>query len=709
MKRPAFLLGLYSIGGQVLLLRELVSSLNGDELFIGTALVGWLLAVAIGASFGGRKRGGFRINHLFIAGSVILPLSLLLIRTVPSYLIITAGEIIPFSTAAVISILMMSPVGIISGMLFSSIASLGYRPSESIIQAYLYEGIGAFVGGVLITLLVGTLYSALSMAFLLAIATIVINYTTPRLRKSAPAIILILIAAVIIKFSVPPLDKYIDQRKYRPYQVAISYDTPYGHQVILSRDSTLTLMTDNTVEATYPDLMTSENILLPPLLYTGDSARILIIGRAEFGPAQLADSLPGIKVTAVDPRMSLTARLNKLGITGAGAIRIDDEPFRFIGRANLLNRYDIIIINSGEPDNYRSGRFLTERFFNLCRLILKEKGMIFLPTNYDSDRYISPEKKTLLAELKNTLSRSFRFVAGWPGDMTLFFASNDSLFNLSPDSLIARSRRLGYSSQYMNDIYLSDRLQSAKIDRLNDALTVTSDFNSIDRPTLIFRQALYRAKTGSIDKWLLPFIYENHLWLYLFPIGIIILFGFSLIHRQKRRRIGLCLYFTAGLVSLSLELISFYLYQSSAGSLYSEMGFLIGVFMLGLSLGTYMASKLEPERLEIPSLLMLLISIILFLLTHDKVAMYALLYYYLFFLFTMALATAGIFVAATNRYYFGRSESNRGLGYAFEIIGSAIGALLPTTILLPIIGLTGVLISLIAVIVLAVTMAAITS
>jgi hypothetical protein len=44
MRRLAFLLGFYSACGQVLLLRELVSSFNGDELFIGTALFGWLAA-----------------------------------------------------------------------------------------------------------------------------------------------------------------------------------------------------------------------------------------------------------------------------------------------------------------------------------------------------------------------------------------------------------------------------------------------------------------------------------------------------------------------------------------------------------------------------------------------------------------------------------------------------------------------------------------
>ncbi|SYZ73099.1 membrane hypothetical protein [Candidatus Zixiibacteriota bacterium] len=709
MKRPAFLLGLYSIGGQVLLLRELISSLNGDELFIGTALVGWLLTVAIGAGLGGRKRLSFSPRTLFIAGSLILPISLVAIRILSVLLTAIPGEIIPFSTAALISILMMAPVGIISGLLFAFVAKQGYRPSESIIQTYLFEGFGAFVGGILITLLVGTFFSTFSMAILLVITVLAILLSPSDWRKWWPTAILILIAAVIVKFAVPPVDANIDQWKYRLYKVETSFDTPYGHQVILSRDSAITLMTDNTVEATFPDIMTAENILLPPLLYSGDSARILLIGRSEFGLAQLADSIKGLNMTAIDPRAKLTAEINRLNLGGSSAVRIDDEPFRFAGRASLVNRYDIIILNCGEPDNYLGGRFLTERFFNVCRRVLKEKGMIFIPTHYDTDRYLSVEKKAILSDLHNTLNRSFRFVHEWPGEMTLFFASNDSLFELPTDSLVTRARQFGYSPQYINDNYLPDRLQPEKEGRLAEAISASGEFNTVGRPVLIIRQALYRARAGSVDKWLLPFIYENHLWLLIFPVGFILMFFSAATGRRKRRRVGLCLYFMAGLISLSLELISFYLFQSSAGSLYSEMGALIGVFMLGLSLGTYMASKLDPERLEIPSIFLILFTTLLFLLTHDRVSIHALLYYYLFFLFTVALATAAVFVAATNRYYFGRSESNRGLGYAFEIVGSSIGALLPITILLPIIGLTWILVSLLAVIILTLAVSLISS
>jgi hypothetical protein len=89
---------------------------------------------------------------------------------------------------------------------------------------------------------------------------------------------------------------------------------------------------------------------------------------------------------------------------------------------------------------------------------------------------------------------------------------------------------------------------------------------------------------------------------------------------------------------------------------------------------------------------MLLAATLLFLFTFDSVKPQALLFYHLFFLFVVAAATGSLFVAATNRYYPTGLESNRGAGYACELIGSSVGALLTATILLPVIGLQWLLI-----------------
>ncbi len=56
----------------------------------------------------------------------------------------------------------------------------------------------------------------------------------------------------------------------------------------------------------------------------------------------------------------------------------------------VLSKYDIIIINCGESDSYRNSRLISADFLMTASTMLKDGGLIFLPTLYDSDRHISP-------------------------------------------------------------------------------------------------------------------------------------------------------------------------------------------------------------------------------------------------------------------------------------------------------------------------------
>ena len=121
MKRQGFALGVLSIGGQVLLLRELVSSLNGDEIFLGTALFGWLVAVAAGAYLGGRIGHGINLSRLFALGAILTLVMIIAARLSPLAVTDFTGEIVPLSAAVAISFAAMCPVGFISGRLFPAI------------------------------------------------------------------------------------------------------------------------------------------------------------------------------------------------------------------------------------------------------------------------------------------------------------------------------------------------------------------------------------------------------------------------------------------------------------------------------------------------------------------------------------------------------------------------------------------------------------
>ena len=700
MKKLAFLLGLLSVGGQVLLLRELISSLNGNELFIGTALFGWLISVAIGAYIGGIKKLSISNKLLFVIASILLPVMIFSIRFTPLLFSNIPGEIIPFTQAAVLSIIAMIPIGIISGWLFTGINREGYKPSESIITAYLYEGIGAFWGGLIIASLSGHFLSTPALSIFIAAVTLVILF----FQLSKKGLIFIgtftFCVLIILGFINDRIDSYTDTIKYKPFVVEKSFDTHYGHQTILSRDSALYLITDNITEAAHPAIEQAENVIIPPLLIKPDAKNILYIGRAEFGLMQLCDSFPYIDLTTIDPRQILTNELKSQFVFPQNTRVLTSDPVKLFKDGSLLSRFDIVILNAGNPDNHRTARLYTSEYFVSLRTILKDDGLLYIPTKYDTERYILPEKGKILSILNSTIKSAFKYTGIWPGLTTAVFASDDSTSLLiSTDSLISHYELIEYNPQYVNDSELEDRLNDLRVMRLNDAINPESPIHSINNPILPHYQALYRSRSHGHDAVIIPLILEHPYWLWAIAVLIIAFFVFSLAIAKRRRVFSLFIYFIAGLVSLSLELITFYLYQSQAGSLYSEMSILIGTFMLGLAGGTYYTGKLDRDNLEYPAILLLLTAAIVFAATFENIHSSVRLIYYSMFLFTTAAATGSLFTAVTRRYYFGKSGANRGTGYAIELAGSALGALLTLTILLPVIGLTWLLYMIIALLV----------
>jgi spermidine synthase len=496
-------------------------------------------------------------------------------------------------------------------------------------------------------------------------------------------------------------DSQIDGFKYPSYQVVESFDTPYGRETLLTRDSSIVLMTDNNMEGVSTDLLTAENLLIPPFAYRPNAKRVLVFGRTELGIEQSADKLGGISITAVDPRRRLTSALDGSRLD-AQVTRVADDPLAFALNSGGSEKYDIIILNPSDLGSFKNSRMITPGFLSAVKTLLEDKGVLYLPTNYDSDRYITTREVALLATIHGTLAAVFRQVEAWPGNMTLFFASDNAELSLSYDSIITHLSQLTYQPQFISDNYLIDRLSEFRTSRLNAAINYVSAVNSIDRPILVHHQTLYRSRLSNVDSRLTSIVLEKS-WLYVAaPILILLLFSATVVRDGRRRCYGLFLYFTAGVVSLTLEMVSFYAYQSSAGSLYSELAALIGTFMFGLSAGAYITYKSAVKHADLSALTMLIVATVVFAVTFQRVPTSMQLPYCLLFLLTDALGAGSLFAAATRRYYESAPNRNRGSGYALDLVGSSIGAVLPTILLLPTIGLSWLLLSVVSLLAIAV-------
>jgi len=498
----AFALGLFAITGQVLLLRALISNLNGNDLFIGIALFSWLLAVVTGAYIGGKGRNSSYTCKLFIIGVVITPIIITLIKLSPAWVTSVAGEYIPFTSAVIISVLAMLPIGLISGWLFPLISHEEVRTRKSIVYVYLWEGVGAFVGGLVIVCISGSLLSILQISILMGFATLLFCFIAGRPSSIGNTIIKVtslLILTIVVLYLSNWIDDKIEKKLFPGYEIQASFDTHYGHQVLLLRDSSYVLISDNNLEAVSSDLITAENYLIPPLLYNNRIKNVLYLGRSEFGVGEVANKFNGLNFTAIDPRLILSRQLNELNKNNSVTKIKHDDPIAYFSELGRESIYDLIIINPGNIESYKNSRFLTERFFRKCKFLLSDSGILFIPTNYDTDRYIQPGSGEILSVINNTLNSVFKSTYAWAGDMTLFFASDRQMPELSIDSISAMVSKLEYEPYYINEYYLSDRLNEIHQERINSVLNSSDQVNRIEKPILSHLQTKFKARADKSD------------------------------------------------------------------------------------------------------------------------------------------------------------------------------------------------------------------
>jgi SAM-dependent methyltransferase len=686
MQRDGLLLGVIATGGQVLILRELISSLQGDELFIGTALCGWLLWGAVGAYWGGKRHSVVSNVTLFAPAALILPIVIIIARLSPLIITRTVGEALSFTYAASLSFIITLPGALVCGYLFAAIVRRDGNYAACMLRIYYSEGVGAFVAGALVSILTSNNVSTLSTAGVLSCASLAA--LSFRSHLSGFAKVLGAAAAIAAGLAVitagPLIDRTIDRYKYRPYEVTASFDTPYSHQTILQRGGAHVLLTDNMVESTESDILTAENFLLPPLAYVSNAKDILVFGQMDLTLPPLLENLPNLSITEVDMRPPLHERVRKLSYGEKSFRYIQNDPVAFL-RLARSGSFDAVILPLDESGSYRGLRLMTGRALADIRRVLRPHGVLHLVTTYNSEEYVLPDDKQLFSTIRATLEAVFPRVIVWPGSSTLFLAGDSTLAISQPDSIAARLNRLNYRPQFLNESYLPDRLSKWQVERINNALRMSCEANSFDHPSLANLQIIRRSSAYVVDRWVQEFMRKPSILGAIMMCVAVSLLGFSAVGR-RRKWFGLGLYFTAGLVSLNLELISFYVYQSIAGILYSRLSLLVGSFMLGLAVGARITTVIRSKLLASATLALLAATTLIFMATCMKVPPDFALPYHVALQFVVAFCTGSLFVAAT-RYYYGETTGHGGIGYAIELAGSSLSALVTMPLLLPAVGL----------------------
>jgi len=585
-----FIIGLISILGQVVLLRELNVALFGVELFYILALGLWLLWSAAGTWIGSRinAAANWTIPALFLLWAFFLLMDVFFIRGSRVLFAGVPGAYLPFYHQFGIVMLAVSLPGMLLGWLFRDCARLYCQSGRTLASAYAVECAGGVVGGLLATgfLLWGipnlTIAVLCSVVALLGVVFALEKPDHP--FRTVGLILSILLISLLLRVTI--YDR--QATAWNHPDLLASRDSAYGRitvtglsgQVAVYENDTLSFETEGT---------SAEAFVHPAMLQHSRPDSVLLLGGALEGLIGEVQKHHPREITAVElnPVLVNTVR-SYLPAVIKESLKEKNVRLAYADPRQYLlqpGAYDLILVGMPEPDTGQANRFYTEDFFRLCASRLNPEGVLALRLR-SAENFWTPVLRERMRSVHTALKLVFPHVVFLPGATNVILASTTPL-PLSPEMIVARWQKRHVSARLVSPPYLRYLYTNDRFAEINGDLQQTGGTPNTDVRPLCYRYTLLM--------WLSKFFpalgsFNVSVSGLVFPaVSGVFLLGLALCFCFSRRREGLrrgVLVFTAAFVGMVQETILILYYQVKAGVLYRDLGVLLMAFMAGLALGS---------------------------------------------------------------------------------------------------------------------------
>jgi spermidine synthase len=737
LKISLLIMGLSSITAQIVLLRELLVSFLGNELTLGVILASWLILVAAGSFLAGKSVEKVeRKLEVFVAFqlifSVAFPFAIFLCRIFKNILLATPGEVLGFAPIFYSSLLILLPVTLPYGALFTYGCKLYAQYAEenaaSIGKVYIIETIGSMIGGLLITFLLIQYLNPFTIAFSISLLNSLMSIFILRLKpKSSKAsfqkalmILSILLSFLFAYGLLPQTSSSIHQSsirsQWRGLNVIHYENSIYGNITVTKRGEQYTFFADGVPSITtpVPDIASIEDFVHFPMLFHGKPESILILNGGAGGMIHeiLKYPVKHIDYVELDP---LLLKLVQEFPTHLTQSELSDKRVKihytdgriFVQRTG--GRFDIIFIGLPAPQSLQTNRLFSSEFFSLARGKMNPDGILAF-TLPGSITYLSPELRDLNGCILDTLKNVYCHVRVIPGDVNLYLASDsDFLKNISSNEISKRFEERKIKASLITRNYIEYRLNERWLKWFQQSMGgrkihVNSDFHPLAVFfNLSYWNSLFSPYLTEVFKW-----YErSSLTLSVTKIILITLILAALFIRiphLSRHSITYSI-FTTGLTGMIFNLAIIFAFQTLYGYLYHQIGLLIAIFMFGIASGSLLITK-RLDRIKKDSLLFLKteMAIILFSVLFPFVflvpshnlenkVVYFILYGAVLIMSFLSGMSIGLQFPLANKIYLssysgkGMLGETAGLLYAADLLGGFFGGLSGGILLLPILGL----------------------
>jgi spermidine synthase len=694
-------LGVSAVMTQLVLMRELLGAFSGNELVFGISLGSWLLLTGAGTWLGRlpvRLKDPARALVVGLVLVAIIPLVQVVAVRVLRDVVFLRGAAVGVTGTVLGCLALLFPFCLVSGALLTLACALLDRRvargegASALGRVYVADSLGSIGGGILFSFVLVPWLDHFALlcfpaALNLLLAIVLAGHFRRRLLLASTVIIALGLTAHVLLIDADGITTAI-QHWGQP--TVFRANSPYGRLVVTDDSGQLTFYENGVPVISTHNIDQVEETVHYAMSQRPDARQVLLLGGGVAGTAReiLRYGVGGVTYVEIDPLIIAAGRqFLPENLADARIRTVATDGRRFVQRTD--ERYEVVIVDVPDPSTSQLNRFYTAEFYAEVRRILKPDGVLaFALGHYEN--YVSPGLARLLASAHRTLRLSFGQVRMIPGGRVFFLASDGPL---SLD-IAARLEQRGLATKLVNRHYLDAMLAPDRLADLDRAVAQPADINTDFNPALYYYH---------LHHWLSQFTERTVL-----PSGkvlgggLLLLLAAGLLGLRAVPRV----IFAAGFAAAALEVVLLLGFQVLYGSLYRQVGLVVTAFMAGLAVGAWRANRkvereatagVSPARLllllsgAIAGLAALLPLILPQLGRLDALTGSALSGQGIVLLLTFLLAAlvGGQFplAGATGS---GAAAATASRLYTADLAGAALGALLVSALLIPLLGVTAV-------------------
>ena len=675
--------GFISSISQVVLLRELMIEVNGNEIIFSFFLSIWLFLVALGTYLNQIikfKKNNRKTNYLIILILIVItPLQFLFIHFLTAKIILISGMIINIPTVILIAFLTLFPGCLLIGFLFPLNCSLFSNLRNPVHKVYILECFGMILGGIYFFLFI-IFFRNFSLMVLMNFISVFYLWIYEREIK---LLIIAIFILILLLFSNSIFLKNYASR-FIPQKLISSQDSPSGRFDVTALEQQQNYFWDGTLIGNSENQNYAEEMVNFALLQHPEPKNILLIGGLlngfpeEFNKENSLEQIDYLEMekNIIDYYQENYQQENRK----LKANFIKQDPIKYL-RKNP-EKYDLIYVSFPDPSSIFLNRFYTSEFLNLLKNHLVNEKSVTLITVSNSANFLLPELAELNSILNKTFTEVFEKTVIIPAKKCIYAGSSGNYISNDPDTLKQRMFRRNKVGNWFNSALINDVCNNFRINDLQRRISqYDSEINSNLNPRAYLLSILFWAKHLNISLSKGVNFLKNNKIILLFGI---LIFLFIIPYFSKKISGNTVNFkqnfniFSISFIAIISELILIYLIQINFGFVYYVISILTMTFMLGLSLGFIISDKIEIQISRL-FLIFLFLLFILFLILNAAIPLL------IIFIFNTFIAVLEGLILSKNLSEINNIETaKKGTFFYFlDTLGATCGGFILGIFLLP--------------------------